>query len=303
MRQCVLALLFLPMLAQGQTNPNYDPDHDLNGCYTMLDILSLLVILLPDNAGLDVPNPNYDPDFEGDGAIGVSDLVGLLTVFGTCVEEELCVSPTMDGYTYTVAQIGSQCWFAENLQTTLYADGSTIASATDAGEWAALDEGAWAVYDNDEDNAAAHGHLYNGFAFQDDRGLCPTGWHVPDDGEWQQLESTLGMPSGELELFGTFRGTVQGVGTALKSTSGWSGNGNGTDLFGFAATPGGTRSGEEPGAGNYNGLGDAGFWWTSSVLDEDVSSYVRSMLAGSTGVLRNAQHLRYGLSVRCVLDD
>ena len=76
MRQCVLALLFLPMLAQGQTNPNYDPDHDLNGCYTMLDILSLLVILLPDNAGLDVPNPNYDPDFEGDGEIvGAGEIV------------------------------------------------------------------------------------------------------------------------------------------------------------------------------------------------------------------------------------
>ena len=302
MRLIVLALLIVPLFAQGQQNPNYDPDHDLNGCYTMLDILSLLVILLPDNAGLDVPNPNYDPDFEGDGEIGVSDLVGLLTVFGTCEEDDLCVSPTMDGYTYAVAQIGSQCWFAENLQTTLYADGSAVLSAADAADWAGLEEGAWAVLDNEEANAGVFGRLYNGFTLVDDRGICPSGWHVPDDEEWQHLESTMGMPFGELELFGTFRGTVQGVGTALKATTGWSGAGNGTDLVDFAAYPGGERSGEQPGAGSYNGAGDAGFWWTSTVLDDDISAYVRSILAGSTGVLRNANHLRDGLSIRCVLD-
>ena len=34
-----------------------------------------------------------------------------------------CASPTFDGHTYDVVQIGGQCWFSENLQTTVYANG------------------------------------------------------------------------------------------------------------------------------------------------------------------------------------
>ncbi len=37
----------------------------------------------------------------------------------------------MDGYTYGVVEIGDQCWFAENLRTTVYADDSSIPEVTD----------------------------------------------------------------------------------------------------------------------------------------------------------------------------
>ena len=34
---------------------------------------------------------------------------------------------------------------------------------------------------------AAYGKLYNGFAAFDDRGLCPQGWRVPTDTDWNML--------------------------------------------------------------------------------------------------------------------
>ena len=46
-----------------------------------------------------------------------------------------CVSPSMDGYTYGVVQIGDQCWYAENLRTTVYADGSAIQEETGNSVW------------------------------------------------------------------------------------------------------------------------------------------------------------------------
>ncbi len=67
-----------------------------------------------------------------------------------------------------------------------------------------------------------YGRLYNWYAVDDPVGLCPTGWHVPTDGEWTELEDYI-----------TSQGFSGTEGTALKSTSGWSSGGNGTDDFGF----------------------------------------------------------------------
>ena len=77
---------------------------------------------------------------------------------------------------------------------------------------------------------AEYGRLYNWYAVDDARGLCPSGWHVPTDGEWTELEDYI-----------TSQGFPGTEGTALKSTSGWFNNGNGTNDFGFSAPPGGYR--------------------------------------------------------------
>ena len=51
---------------------------------------------------------------------------------GSCATlASTCDSPSMDGYDYAVVEIGDQCWFAENLRTTVYADGSAIPEETD----------------------------------------------------------------------------------------------------------------------------------------------------------------------------
>ena len=124
-------------------------------------------------------------------------------------------SVNFDGYDYETVQIGDQCWFAENLRTTVYADGTAIPEPTGYGpnSWNGLGSGADAMgarcdYDNDASNVATYGRLYNFHAVTDTRGLCPTGWHVPTDDEWTTLETYLDT-----------NGHNGAEGTALKSTS------------------------------------------------------------------------------------
>ena len=126
------------------------------------------------------------------------------TLASTCTEVE------MDGYTYSVVEIGDQCWFAENLRTTTYADGTGISEVTDGVAWGELIVGARCDYNNDASNVATYGRLYNWYAVVNARGLCPSGWHVPTDGEWTQLEDYI-----------TSQGFDGTEGTALKSTSGF----------------------------------------------------------------------------------
>ena len=174
---------------------------------------------------------------------------------GSCATLALTVRirPSMDGYDYAVVEIGDQCWFAENLRTTVYADGSAIPEETDNTAWLGLSTGARCDYDNDASNVATYGRLYNWYAATDAAELCPTGWHVPTDDEWTALETYFGA-----------NGHSGTEGTALKATSGWSSGGNGTDDSGFSALPGGYRYGDGDGA--FFLAGSSGYWWSSSPI-------------------------------------
>ena len=72
-----------------------------------------------------------------------------------------------------------------------------------------------------------YGRLYNQFAVQDERGLCPNEWHVPHRFEFEEMIEFVG---GEEE-----------AGDALKSspedTPSWTGN----NSSGFSGAPGGLR--------------------------------------------------------------
>ena len=204
---------------------------------------------------------------------------------GSCASNA-CSSIEFDGYTYSVVEIGDQCWFAENLRTTTYADGSAIPEETDNTAWTGLIIGARCDYVNDASNALTYGRLYNWYAVNNGSGLCPSGWHVPTDGEWTALETYLGA-----------NGHSGAEGTALKSTSGWNSGGNGTDNFGFSALPGGFRS-------NYNGsffnAGDDGNWWSSSPNGGD--AWKRYLNYDYPDFFRVGYSPRSGFSVRCLRD-
>ena len=219
------------------------------------------------------------------------------TVASTCAEVE------MDGHTYAVVEIGDQCWFAENLRTTTYADGTVIPAGLTDGEWTTTTAGATAVYgegsstcdnfyspDIDACNEALslveYGRLYNWYAVDDARGLCPAGWHVPTDGEWTNLKDYV-----------TSQGFSGTEGAALKSASGWYDNGNGTDDFGFSALPGGYRNGPN---GEFDFAGYFGRWWSSS--PEGSSAWFRSLNYYGSAIGRPFYNPRYGLSVRCLRD-
>jgi len=96
------------------------------------------------------------------------------------------------GNVYKTIVIGTQEWMAENLKTTIYRNGNAIANITDYTQWSGLTTGAWASYANDSQLDCPYGKLYNWYAVADPRHVCPTGWHVPTDGEWTSLTDYLG---------------------------------------------------------------------------------------------------------------
>ena len=217
---------------------------------------------------------------------------GSCAILVGCSESDVV---SMDGLDYGVVTIGDQCWFTTNLRTTVYANGNSIAEIGNDDIfdviWTGAAYGACCVYQDalgDAFSLNTYGRLYNWYAVDDARGLCPTGWHVPTDGEWTELEDYI---------------TSQGFynwteGTALKSTSGWSGGGNGTDDFGFRALPGGLRRDDY---GNFNHAGNNGYWWSSSPSGGDaLARYLFNVypyIVHSSG-----SNPRFGLSVRCLRD-
>ena len=221
---------------------------------------------------------------------------------GTCATPDTsCSSVEFDGYVYTAVEIGDQCWFAENLRTTVYGNGDVIHAGLTDGEWTSTTAGATAVYGegisycanfspeinacDEAQSLAAYGRLYNWYAVDDARGLCPAGWHVPTDGEWTELEDYI-----------TSEGFAGEEGTALKSTTGWYDNGNGTVDFGFSALPGGYRLFN----GYFNHAGDSGFWWSSS--PSDGNAWRRRLNVNDPAISRSNYDPRGGFSVRCLRD-
>lgn len=146
----------------------------------------------------------------------------------------------IDGNTYDTVVIGTQVWMSKNLRVSKYRNGDPITTNLSNTTWQNTTSGACAVYQNSAANDSIYGKLYNWYAVADPRGLCPTGWHVPSDGEWQTLETALGMPASELNNTGG-RGLSQNVGGKLKAVSPlWlSPNAGATDSSGFTGLPGG----------------------------------------------------------------
>jgi uncharacterized protein (TIGR02145 family) len=154
-------------------------------------------------------------------------------------------------------------------------------------------------YNNNDANCITYGRLYDWVAAMtlasscninncssqvqsNHKGVCPVGWHLPSDAEWDILITTVGGSST--------------AGTKLKATSGWGTNGNGTDYYGFAALPGGSSG---P-AGDY-GAGYQGFWLSTTERDGG-SIYRRYITSSSEGVNRRDEGKSRSSSVRCVMD-
>lgn len=105
------------------------------------------------------------------------------------IEESKNISD-YDGNTYKTVKIGGQIWMAENLKTKHYSDGVFVESFS---------------YNNDATNAVRYGRLYKWktavrtnsnpvSVTKPVQGICPNGWHLPDDSEWQKLIENLGGP-------------------------------------------------------------------------------------------------------------
>ena len=236
-----------------------------------------------------VPPGCTDPAYTEYNASANIDDGSCVTLVG-CSESDFA---SMDGYNYNIVQIGDQCWFSENLRTTVYADDSDIPEVTGNVAWSGLSSGARCTYDNDASNVATLqgfavpvGRLYNWYAVDDSRGLCPSGWHVPTDGEWTELKDYI-----------TSQGFDGYEGYALKSTSGWTAYGYGEDDFGFSAHAGGYRYSDN---GNFYAAWYSGLWWSSS--PSGGNAWERSLSYYNADFTRYDRDPRSGLSVRCLRD-
>ena len=192
----------------------------------------------------------------------------------------MLIAPFLFAQTVT---IGSQVWMTKNLDVSKFRNGDIIPEAKTEEEWKSAgdnEQPAWCYYNNDPKNGVKFGKLYNWYAVIDPRGLAPRGYHIPTDAEWALLTDYLG---GE-----------DIAGTKMKSTSGWSENGNGTNTSGFSGLPGGT---------SLSSIGQNGYWWSSTLFPMDVTMALYCNLRSNSGnVLRDYCGGRYFLSVRCLRD-
>ena len=192
---------------------------------------------------------------------------------------------------------------AENLKTTQYNDGTAIPNVTDGAAWTKLTTGAYCYYDNNSANAETYGALYNWYAVNGDidgngtkdKEIAPAGWRVPTDDDWKALEMHLGMDQLTVNADG-WRGTDEG--TKLKSTSGWSNNGNGTDEVRFAGLPGGCRDFLN---GYFDFIEMYAYFWSASEGSTS-EAWRRDLCYSRVDVGRYGSVKKDGFSVRCVKD-
>jgi uncharacterized protein (TIGR02145 family) len=225
-------------------------------------------------------------DVNEDGVINVLDVVILVNLIldGAPVCEGV---EDIDGNCYETIQIGGQVWMAENLKVTHYRDGSEIPNITNNGDWSGLSTGAYGDYDNNPTNSETYGRLYNWYTVDDDRGVCPDGWHVPSDGEYTVLTDYLG---GEDIAGGKMKETGLGH---------WnSPNTGATNESGFTGLPAGYRYYSN---GNYLNMGTAGYFWSSSEYNSFTAWY-RDLHYYYSNVLRILYYKHDGCSIRCLGD-
>ncbi len=206
------------------------------------------------------------------------------------VWDENAIAGTMtdnrDGKEYKITAIKTQTWMAENLNYD-YNEGTAKSYC----------------YSNSSANCDKYGRLYLWSAAMDSagvftttgkgcgygvtcspsgmvRGVCPEGWHLPSNSDWNTLWTAVGGTST--------------AGTKLKSTSGWNSNGNGEDSYGFSVLPAGYYFN-----GGYYTAGRDGYFWSST---ENTSgyAYTKSFGTNCSYVSENYDNRLNGFSVRCL---
>jgi uncharacterized protein (TIGR02145 family) len=200
----------------------------------------------------------------------------------------------IDGNAYKTVQIGNQTWMAENLRTTHLNDNTTI-HHSDLGNYLL---GNWCDYDPNPikkpaycmprnipaSNIDLESPYYNFYTVETGN-LCPTGWHVPTESDWDALIS--------------YAGGTDVAGDKLKDTipESWAGydHSNATNEFGFTAVGSGYIKCDME-----NTVGSAD-WWANGTQGNNAMSYKIGLNSAGIGKVYTSK--RYGLKVRCIKDE
>ncbi|MBI2416997.1 MAG: hypothetical protein HYV28_03695 [Ignavibacteriales bacterium] len=182
----------------------------------------------------------------------------------------------VDGRYYHTVQIGSQCWFKENLDAGTMLQGSENPSNNGIIEKY--------CHGNNANNCATYGGLYNwdeamGYVLTSGvQGICPVEWHLPTSAEWDVLVSA-----------------VSSHGNAIKEIGQGTGSGAGTNTSGFSGLLGGYRY-------NYDGfmaIGSYAKFWSSTEYST-TSAYFPSFVGTSDYFGLGSYYKSYAHSVRCL---
>ncbi len=205
----------------------------------------------------------------------------------------------IDGNFYPSIIINGQEWMQKNLAVSKYGNGDLIPTGFDNAAWQSTTSGAYAIYNDESANNTTYGKLYNWYAVNDSRGLCPSGWHVPSDVEWTTLINYLDPNASGGDVWPNMAGgKMKSTGTIENGDGLWySPNGQATNESGFTGLPGGFRQS----LGSYGDIGYLGGWWSSTEYDYNGAWYRGLDYYGSDGV-RYANDNRDSFSVRCVRD-
>jgi uncharacterized protein (TIGR02145 family) len=194
----------------------------------------------------------------------------------------------IDGISYKTIQIGPQVWMAENLRTTKFNDGTPIPLITDNTQWTNSLTPGYCWFDNDQEvYGNIYGAYYNWFAVSTGK-LCPAGWHIPADNEFQLLADNLGGND------------VAGSKLKEAGTNNWAtSNSDATNSSGFTALPAGMRGSQD---GTFDGQGSYGGWWSSTETNTSPlgAAWSRWIHSDTTVVTRGEIFKIDGFSVRCI---
>lgn len=211
-----------------------------------------------------------------------------------------------DGNTYKTMTYGTQTWMIENLRTSTMKNGAALTEYDNSTQWwqnsVSTTTAAYCSYGNDPSYSTKYGYIYNYNAVSSGM-LAPTGWHIPSEDEWTQLQDFLIAHGYKYDS----SSSDNEIGKALASSSGWEsstnigavGNSQSTNNSStFSGAPGGYRDDN----GVYQGAGSFAVWWTSTFSTGKYAEYV-SLYYANTSLIYNLNASGYsGKYVRCIKD-
>jgi uncharacterized protein (TIGR02145 family) len=197
-----------------------------------------------------------------------------------------------DNRNYAVVEIGTQTWMASNLRTTKYMNGDLIGTTSPktlniSAETSPKYEWVYYAFGITEIDTSLFGRLYTWHAAVDTRKVCPTGWHLPSQPEWNTLIASMGGS------------TVAGGKLKETGLSNWSSPNTGaSNISGFSAVPGGTRA---P-AGSCTNYKNFCYLWSATQRDATYAWYTAmgynfEMAYSDVNTLKSV-----GNGIRCVKD-
>jgi uncharacterized protein (TIGR02145 family) len=222
-------------------------------------------------------------------------ILGESTVYGEGKEITTKRNGTLtdnrDGRTYKWVEIGDQIWMAENLSYLPYISPFT----NDTGIFVYNYKGSSVDIAKNTEEFKKYGCLYT---WEISLHVCPDGWHLPGDAEWQELERSVGMTLRQIGGYG-WQGNNED--NLLKSTSWSEYNGKPNNATSFSALPAGYHHLEDTYYGYiyFSGLGNLTYFGSSTKYDFPI---MIGLASSSKGIMRTGASENYGCSIRCIRD-